>query len=172
MATRGLVRGAWDQRLRRGLRAGGWAAGADLFINARLDLYLRGRGEVAEAVARAGAYLAAGADGIFVPGVVDPDTVAALVAGIAAPVNVLAGPGAPSVGELAKLGVARVSLGATVATAAYAVMARAAEEALTAGTYAAVADGLDYGTLNELMRSGPYAPGTGSSVAGGTSLGS
>jgi 2-methylisocitrate lyase-like PEP mutase family enzyme len=56
------------------------------------------------------------------------------------------------VAALAKLGVARVSLGSSVAEAAYAVARRAAEEAFTAGTYGALADALDYGTLNELMR--------------------
>jgi 2-methylisocitrate lyase-like PEP mutase family enzyme len=66
-------------------------------------------------------------------------------------VNILAGPGAPPVRELARLGVARVSLGSGVAEAAYAVMQRAVTEALTDGTYTAVADGIAYGELNDLM---------------------
>ncbi|WP_250001947.1 isocitrate lyase/phosphoenolpyruvate mutase family protein [Actinoplanes sp. M2I2] len=128
------------------------AAGPGLFINARLDAYLRGRGDVAEVVSRAEAFLAAGADGIFVPGVVDPAIVGQLATKIPAPLNVLAGAAsAPGVAELASLGVARVSLGSVVAEAAYAVVRRAAEEALTTGTYAAVADALDYGWLNDLM---------------------
>jgi 2-methylisocitrate lyase-like PEP mutase family enzyme len=127
------------------------AAGIPLYINARVDTYLRGVGGVEETVARATAYLAAGADGIFVPGVADPDTIAALVAAIPAPLNILAGPGSPSVPELAKLGVARVSLGSSVAQAAYAVAQRAAAEAYATGTYAALTDSLDYGTLNALL---------------------
>ena len=127
------------------------AAGDTLFINARIDTYLRGDGDFDDTVARAEAYLAAGADGIFVPGVVDPQTVGALVAKIAAPVNVLVGPGAPTVAELAALGVARVSLGSGVAQAAYAVMRRAVREALTTGTYESVAGAIDYGDLNGLM---------------------
>jgi 2-methylisocitrate lyase-like PEP mutase family enzyme len=126
-------------------------AGVPLFINARVDTYLRGLGGLAETVARASAYLAAGADGIFVPGVVDPDQVAVLVAKIAAPVNILAGPGAPSLPELAKLGVSRMSLGSSVAEAAYGVAQRVAEEAFGAGTYDALAGALDYGTVNALM---------------------
>ncbi|MGW5671899.1 isocitrate lyase/PEP mutase family protein [Micromonospora sp. NPDC003776] len=126
--------------------------GIPLYVNARIDTFLRGVGGVRETVARAEAYLAAGADGVFVPGTVEPATVAALVAAIPAPLNILAGPGAPAVAELAKLGVARVSLGSSVAEAAYAVARRAAEEAFSAGTYGALADALDYGTLNELMR--------------------
>jgi len=127
-------------------------AGIPLFVNARVDTFLRGAGGVAETVARARAYLAAGADGVFVPGTVDPGTLAALVEAIPAPLNVLAGPGAPAVAELAKTGVARVSLGSSVAEAAYGVARRAAEEAFAAGTYDALAGALDYGTLNELMR--------------------
>jgi 2-methylisocitrate lyase-like PEP mutase family enzyme len=128
------------------------AAGDAVFINARIDTYLRGLPDpLTETLARAVEYLAAGADGIFVPGVTDPDTVGALVRGIAAPLNVLAGPGAPSVPELAKLGVARVSLGSSVAQAAYAVASRAARELLTEGTYASLAGALDYGALNALL---------------------
>ncbi|MGR6318137.1 hypothetical protein Q2K19_02160 [Micromonospora soli] len=53
-----------------------------------------------------------------------------------------------------RLWLARVSLGSSVAEAAYAVARRAAEEALAAGTYGALAGAYDYdyGTLNELMR--------------------
>ncbi|MFJ8577809.1 isocitrate lyase/phosphoenolpyruvate mutase family protein [Micromonospora sp. NPDC093277] len=127
-------------------------AAVPLFVNARVDTFLRGAGGVAETVARARAYLAAGADGVFVPGTVDLGTLAALVEAIPAPLNVLAGPGAPAVAELAKIGVARVSLGSSVAEAAYAVAHRAAVEAFATGTYDALADALDYGTLNELMR--------------------
>jgi 2-methylisocitrate lyase-like PEP mutase family enzyme len=123
-----------------------------LFINARIDTYLYGSKQE-ETVARAEAYLAAGADGIFVPGVVDPEIVGELVAGIQAPVNVLVGPGAPSVAEFAKLGVARVSLGSGVAQAAYAIVRRAVREALTEGTYASIADAIDYGDLNGLFKS-------------------
>ena len=131
------------------------AAGGALFLNARLDLYLRGAGDVDEAVARAEAYLGAGADGIFLPGVADPATIGTLVAKIAAPVNILAGPGAPPVGELARLGVARVSLGSGVAEAAYTVMRRATREALTTGTYETLAEAIGYGELNGLMTPTP-----------------
>jgi 2-methylisocitrate lyase-like PEP mutase family enzyme len=133
-------------------RAAAADAGLPLYINARIDTYLLGVGGVDDTVARATAYLTAGADGVFVPGVIDPETIATLVAAISAPVNVLGGPGAPSVPELAELGVARVSLGSSVAEAAYAVMRRATEEALSAGTYTTLTDALDYASLNTLMR--------------------
>jgi 2-methylisocitrate lyase-like PEP mutase family enzyme len=127
-----------------------------LFLNARIDTYLRSVGDpvtrLRETLTRAAAYVAAGADGIFVPGVTDPETVSALAAGVAAPLNVLAGPGAPGVATLAELGVARVSLGSAIAEAAYAVVRRSSCELLTAGTYTSLADALDYNELNALSQ--------------------
>ncbi|MER6374326.1 isocitrate lyase/PEP mutase family protein [Streptomyces mirabilis] len=132
-------------------RAAADAAGVPLFINARIDTVLRGAGGVEETLERAAAFLAAGADGIFVPGVVDPGTVKSLVAGVEGPLNVLAGPGAPSVAELAALGVARISTGSSIAQAAHAVVRRAARELLSAGTYDSLTGGLDYVELNTLL---------------------
>jgi 2-methylisocitrate lyase-like PEP mutase family enzyme len=132
------------------------AAGVPLFINARIDTYLRGVGEPAtrlpDTLARAAAYVAAGADGIFVPGTTDPAVVSALVEGLTVPLNVLAGPAALPVADLAKLGVARVSVGSALAESAYAVAQRAARELLTAGTYTSLADPLPYPTINALIR--------------------
>ncbi|MFE0255580.1 isocitrate lyase/phosphoenolpyruvate mutase family protein [Streptomyces sp. NPDC059010] len=125
--------------------------GVPLFVNARIDTFLRGAGGVDATLERAAAFLAAGADGIFVPGAVDPGTVKLLVDGIDAPLNVLVGPGAPSVAELAGLGVARVSAGSAIAQAAHALVRRAARELLDAGTYETLAGGLDYGELNSLL---------------------
>jgi 2-methylisocitrate lyase-like PEP mutase family enzyme len=132
-------------------RAAADAAGVPLFINARIDTVLRGAGGVEETLERAAAFLAAGADGIFVPGAVDPGTVKSLVAGVEGPLNVLAGPGAPSVAELAALGVARISTGSSIAQAAHAVVRRAARELLSAGTYDSLTGGLDYAELNTLL---------------------
>jgi 2-methylisocitrate lyase-like PEP mutase family enzyme len=130
------------------------AAAPELFLNARIDTYLAGVGGLDETVERATAYLAAGADGIFVPGVTDPATVAGLVDRIDAPVNVMAGPGAPGIPELAALGVARISLGASVAQAAYGLVVRVAEAALGAGGYGGLAGAADYGKLNALLTPG------------------
>lgn len=128
---------------------------ADLFINARIDTYLRGLGEPSTrldaTVERATACIAAGADGIFVPGVTDPEIVSELAARIDAPLNIMAGPGAPTVGELAGLGVARISLGSAIAQAAYAIVQQSTVELLASGTYTSVREPLDYGTLNGLF---------------------
>jgi 2-methylisocitrate lyase-like PEP mutase family enzyme len=132
-------------------RAAADAAGVPLYVNARIDTYLRRAGGIEETLERAAAFLAAGADGVFVPGAVDPVTVKTLVAGVDGPLNVLVGPGAPAVAELAALGVARISAGSSIAQAAHAVVRRAARELLGAGTYASLTDGLDYTELNTLM---------------------
>ncbi|MFI6546819.1 isocitrate lyase/phosphoenolpyruvate mutase family protein [Streptomyces prunicolor] len=130
------------------------AEGVPLFVNARIDTYLRGAGGMDATLERAAAFRAAGADGIFVPGAVEPGTVKELADGIDAPLNVLVGPGAPPVAELAALGVARVSAGSSVALAAYAVVRRAARELLDTGTYGAQTGGLGYGELNSLLGQG------------------
>ncbi|MER5534748.1 isocitrate lyase/PEP mutase family protein [Streptomyces mirabilis] len=149
---RGPLRSVAEQAERiAAARAAADAAGVPLFINARIDTVLRGAGGVEETLERAAAFLAAGADGIFVPGAVDPGTVKSLVAGVEGPLNVLVGPGAPSVAELAALGVARISTGSSIAQAAHAVVRRAARELLSAGTYESLTGGLDYAELNTLL---------------------
>lgn len=130
-------------------------AAGTLFVNARIDTYLFGigapEGRLAETVSRARAYLDAGADGIFVPGVVDRETIEELVARIDAPLNVLSRPGALPVPELAGLGVARVSVGARVALAAYTVATRVAEALFGPGTYESLVTDLTHGDLNGLL---------------------
>ena len=137
-------------------RAAADAAEIPLYINARTDTYLLAVGPASDRLRdtldRAAAYLEAGADGIFVPGVADPTTITSLVDGIDAPLNILVGPGSPSVDELADLGVARVSLGSAVTLAAYALIGRGADELLRHGTYASLEGGLPYGDVNALLR--------------------
>jgi 2-methylisocitrate lyase-like PEP mutase family enzyme len=83
----------------------------DVFVNARVDTYwLAQDAEVAPTLARARSYLAAGADGVFVPGATHPDVIRALAEGIEAPLNVLPVPGL-TVAELGALGVRRISTG-------------------------------------------------------------
>ena len=129
-----------------------------LYINARIDVFLRGAGpdsaRLAETLDRARAYLDAGASGVFVLGVTDPETIAALTAGIDAPVNVGGAPGGLPVAELGRLGVARVSMGSGIAEAAYALVDRAARELRETGTYTSVREALDYPVINRLMKEG------------------
>jgi 2-methylisocitrate lyase-like PEP mutase family enzyme len=107
-------------------------------LTARTDCYLTGRADpLREAVRRANRYHKAGADCIFVPGVVDHAEIVALVQEIEAPINVVVGfAGQPmTVQELAILGVKRISIGGSLARATFALIRRAADEMMTQGTF-------------------------------------
>ncbi|MGN8049126.1 isocitrate lyase/PEP mutase family protein [Curtobacterium sp. 22159] len=130
-------------------------AGVPMFVNARTDVYLAGlvapEQRLAEALQRAHRYLEAGADGVFVPGVGDADTIRALAEAIDGPLNVMVGSGSLNAAQLSDLGVARVSVGSGMAQAAYEIARSAATELLTAGTYGALMPAIDYGELNSLF---------------------
>jgi len=115
-ATGGLV----DADRQAGWLAAVRAAAAErdfgLVVNARVDVFLHDRDRpqpelLDEAVARARAYVAAGASCAFPIFLTNEDTVAAFVREVAAPVNILATPQAPPTSRLAELGVARISYG-------------------------------------------------------------
>jgi 2-methylisocitrate lyase-like PEP mutase family enzyme len=92
------------------------AGGADLFINARCDVYfgaaIPDADRLEAALSRAQRYVAAGADGIFLPGLVDLDVIRRVTSDVSVPMNVMLWPGLPSVDELAAAGVRRISQGA------------------------------------------------------------
>jgi 2-methylisocitrate lyase-like PEP mutase family enzyme len=94
------------------------AAGSDLFINARTDVFLAGLVEkpklVEESLRRATLYANSGADGFFLPGVAQPRDIQAVVAGISLPLNAMAWPGLADATELGLLGVRRLSAGSGI----------------------------------------------------------
>jgi|HubBroStandDraft_6_1064221.scaffolds.fasta_scaffold02081_2 2-methylisocitrate lyase-like PEP mutase family enzyme len=132
--------------------------GGDLLINARTDVYLFQVGDVktrlSAAVERARLYRRAGADCVFVPGVVDIRTIAELVKAIEGPLNVMAMPGAPSAKQLGEIGVARVSVGPWIAQAALATAQRAACELIEQGTYTSLEASLPFAELNAMFAEG------------------
>jgi 2-methylisocitrate lyase-like PEP mutase family enzyme len=137
-------------------RAASVSAGLpELFINARTDVFLYGIGvpqaRLDHVLARSFAYAKTGADSLFVPGLTDLQVINELVEGSPLPVNVMAGPGAPPVAELAAAGVRRVSTGTAIAQAAYTLATRAATELLTTGSYTVLEQALDFGTINSLF---------------------
>jgi 2-methylisocitrate lyase-like PEP mutase family enzyme len=124
----------------------------ELFVNARTDTHWLPGGRpasLAEAIGRARAYAAAGADGIFVPGVSDEAAVAALVAALEVPLNVLYAPGGPTLARLAELGVRRVSCGSLLFRMALHTAVRAAV-AIAAGEPMAAAEVPSYATTQAL----------------------
>jgi 2-methylisocitrate lyase-like PEP mutase family enzyme len=104
------------ERLRAG-RGAASAAAIPLFLNARTDVFFstpvehHSRATVAAALDRARAYAAAGANGLFVPGVKNRELIRELCEGSPVPVNIMLDDIAASVAGLAPLGVARVSYG-------------------------------------------------------------
>jgi 2-methylisocitrate lyase-like PEP mutase family enzyme len=105
-------------------RARADAEGIPLVVNARLDMPIATTTEVEEAVARARAYLDAGADCIYPIRITDPVVLEDVVGRIAASVNAFGLPDGPSVAELEALGVARVSFGPGPMGAAMAALRR------------------------------------------------
>ncbi|WP_324789059.1 isocitrate lyase/phosphoenolpyruvate mutase family protein [Streptomyces sp. H51] len=89
-----------------------YAAGGELFVNARVDTFLRGENDPERAIERAASYVAAGADCVY-PIAAPVKALPLLRSGIQGPVNVLArldGEG-PSPAELGELGATRVTFG-------------------------------------------------------------
>src|SRR5262245_47541573 len=132
-------------------------AGVRVVINARTDVFLRAFGapesRLSVAIDRGKAFLAAGADCVFVPGVRDRDTISEVVRGIGGPINILAVKDTPSIGDLEALGVARVSLGSGPMRAALAVVRDTARELKTHGTYAAfTGHAMAFDEVTDLMK--------------------
>jgi 2-methylisocitrate lyase-like PEP mutase family enzyme len=145
----------------RAVREASSALGVPLVLNARTDVYLWQVGKPETwydaSVKRLSAYRDAGADCVFVPGLSDGSTIGRMVADLRCPVNILAGPGSPSVPELKALGVARISLGSSPMRATLGVLRRVATELKLQGTYESMADAPSHGELNALI--GSRAPG-------------
>jgi 2-methylisocitrate lyase-like PEP mutase family enzyme len=130
-------------------------AGVPLVLNARTDTYLKqvgaAEGRYDEALRRLAAFRDAGADCVFAPGVRDAETIGRLVRDLQCPVNILAGPGSPSVMELEKLGVARVSVGSAAMRATLGLVRRMAEELRSTGTYRAMEDAPTFADVQRMM---------------------
>jgi 2-methylisocitrate lyase-like PEP mutase family enzyme len=143
------------ERIRAAMEAAS-STGVEILLNARTDVFWLGVGEederLGQAVSRANAYREAGADCLFVPGVSDPEILGVLTEEIDGPLNVLAGPGIPSVPKLGSLGVARLSVGSGPARAALGLMQRIAEELLGPGTYTTLINSaIPYAEANEML---------------------
>ena len=126
-----------------------------LVLNARTDVYLDHVGPEESrydaTLKRAIAFRDAGADCIFVPGLSDAAVIERLVKDVQCPLNILVGPGSPAVGELEKLGVARISVGSALMRATLGAAKRAAQELKSSGTYAALEGGVPYADVNKLL---------------------
>src|SRR5207237_2908694 len=113
-------------------------------------------GGLTAGVRRANGYLAAGADCLFVPHVSDGETIGRLASELAGPLNVIAGPPAPPLSELERLGVRRASLGPRVVQATLGLVRRLVTELRGRGTYATSAELLvPFGEVQRLVERTP-----------------
>src|SRR5512139_167738 len=141
------------------IKEAGAKAGVALWVNARVDVYLRrlkeGEAAYEETIIRGCRYREAGADSIFVPAVAEEALLARLVRDVVLPLNVLAWPGVPPADRLRELGVRRLSAGAGIArfvlnnvqAMAKAFLADGRSDAFTGGA-------LNSADINQLMRRG------------------
>jgi 2-methylisocitrate lyase-like PEP mutase family enzyme len=140
----------------RAIRETSAALDVPVVINARTDIYLMPIGPEAtrfeRTVERLRAYREAGADCLFVPGLCDREIIAKLVKAVDAPLNILASQGCPSLKELEKMGVARVSAGSSAMRAAMGAFQHVAKDWLALGSYDSLTQvTVPYAELNRMM---------------------
>jgi len=141
---RSLVDIAYQVGLLQAIQEVAASTDVPLVVNARTDVYLLPANDensrFEQAVERANAYRQAGADCVFPIGVSDAPTIAQLVKAIAGPVNIVAGPPAPTLPELARLGVARVTFASSLMRATLGHLHHIARELLANGTYTSMGE--------------------------------
>lgn len=124
-------------------------------LTARAENLLNGRMDLSDTIKRLQAYADAGADVLYAPGLRTREEVIAVVHAVAPkPVNVLMGLGGVtlSVADLTECGVKRISVGSSLARAAWGGFYRAAEEIRSAGTFSYAEDALPFDQLNTLFK--------------------
>ena len=130
-------------------------AGVSIVLNARTDVYLVQFGPAEkrydQALRRLAAFRDAGADCVFLPGLRDAAIISRMVKDLDFPLNILAGPGSPSIPELQQLSVARVSLGSSPMRATLGLLGRMADELKTTGTYRSLENAPSHDDVNRLM---------------------
>jgi 2-methylisocitrate lyase-like PEP mutase family enzyme len=131
-------------------------ANVPFVLNARTDIFLYGMGpaetRLARTIERLNAYHAAGAQSLFAPGVKDKETILQLSRGLHGPLNILATVGTPSVAELQKLGVARVSVGSGPMRATLGFLDRMARQLHVEGDFRVMTEGaFPYAEANRLF---------------------
>ncbi|TQV76027.1 isocitrate lyase/phosphoenolpyruvate mutase family protein [Exilibacterium tricleocarpae] len=130
------------------------ASGIAFTLNGRTDGFLVGAADaLRESIHRANRYAEAGADCLFIPGVSDAATIAALVEEIDAPLNVVMGLTGNDLNrqQLQNLGVRRISIGGSLARASLALVAQAAQEMATRGTFTFAERQLPQERINRLL---------------------
>jgi 2-methylisocitrate lyase-like PEP mutase family enzyme len=126
-------------------------------LTARAENYLHGRPDLDDIIRRLQAFQEAGADVLYAPGLTRKEDIAAVVASVDRPLNVLAGlPGCDlNLSDMSALGVRRVSVGSALSRAALRAFLGAAEEMLAHGTFAFAEQAANSREINAIFSSCP-----------------
>jgi 2-methylisocitrate lyase-like PEP mutase family enzyme len=130
-------------------------SGMDVLLTGRAECFLMGHPEpLTESIRRLQAYAEAGADVLYAPGVRERAGMEAIVAAVRPkPVNVLMSANTVlKVSDLAEIGVRRISVGSSLARAAWGGFIRAAKGIAEEGSFAGFDIAAPYGELNDFFR--------------------
>jgi 2-methylisocitrate lyase-like PEP mutase family enzyme len=124
-------------------------------LTARCENYLVGRPDLADTIRRLQAYQEAGADVLYAPGLASRDDIAAVVAAVDRPVNVVMGlQGVQlTLKDLSDIGVRRVSVGSALSRAALGAFLRAAKEMREHGTFSFGNEAVPFRELSAMFAS-------------------
>jgi 2-methylisocitrate lyase-like PEP mutase family enzyme len=124
-------------------------------LTARAENLINGRPDLQDTIRRLAAFAEAGADVLYAPGLTTREEIDAVVRAVAPkPVNVVMGLSGPSfsLDVLASLGVKRVSLGSSLARAAYGAFLQAAREVKQKGTFDFARTAVSYAEINAMFK--------------------
>jgi len=124
-------------------------------LTARAENLINGRPDLPDTIRRLAAFAEAGADALYAPGLKTREEIDAVVRAVAPkPVNVVMGLSGPSfsLDVLARLGVKRVSLGSSLARAAYGAFLQAAREVKQKGTFYFARTAVPYAEINAMFK--------------------
>lgn len=130
------------------------AAGFKFMLTGRAENHLWGRNDLADTIRRLQAYQEAGADVLFAPGLKTLEDIRAVLAAIDRPLNVIMGGASTlTVAQLQEAGVRRISIGGSLARAAYGALVRAGKEMLEQGTFAFGSEAPPHKYFNDIFKS-------------------
>jgi len=129
------------------------ATSVPFVLTARAENFLHGRPDLDDTIRRLQAFEAAGADVLYAPGLPSLEAIREVCGAVTRPVNVLATPaiGAVTIGDLARAGAKRVSVGSGLCRAALGALVRGARELGETGSFALLGDALAYAEADGLM---------------------
>jgi 2-methylisocitrate lyase-like PEP mutase family enzyme len=127
------------------------AHGAGMVLTGRCEHHIRGVDDLDATIERLIAYRDAGADCVYAPGLTDLEQIRRVVDEVAAPVNVLALPAGPPIGDLEAIGVRRISTGSLLAGTAYGALVAGARELFDDGTSKYAAGHVDRDLLADAL---------------------